>query len=269
MSIITSRSNNKVKAARALRNAKVRRESGRFIVEGIRHIGEALESGANIISIFYSAELIKSDFAYSLIDTAKTRIIPCFHTNADVFLSLAEKENPQGIIAIVQQELYLLPEYNSSNFPWGVAIVNPQDPGNIGTILRTIDAVGASGLILLDESVNPYNPSSVRASMGTIFWYPIIKTNYINFSQWIGENNYHVFGTSTHGDILFNQVHNFDPPAILLLGSEREGLSQAYKELCSHLIKLPMHGRASSLNLSVACGILLYDMLCKGIHSIE
>jgi len=269
MSIITSRSNNKVKAARALRNLKTRRESGRFIVEGIRHLGEALESGANVISIFYSAELIKSDFAYSLIDTANTRNIPCYQTNADVFLSLTSKENPQGIIGIAQQKEYSLHEYNQDNFPWGVAIVNPQDPGNIGTILRTIDSVGASGLILLDESVDPYNPSSVRASMGTIFWYPIIKANYVDFSQWIEKNLYHIYGTSTHGDIIFNQVQKYDQPAILLMGSEREGLSQEYKELCSHLIRLPMHGRTSSLNLSVACGIFLYDMLSKGLPNLR
>ncbi len=100
--------------------------------------------------------------------------------DGDTFTGLAGKDNPQGIIAVVHQPHFALDKLSPKNFPWGVALVAPQDPGNIGTILRTIDAVGASGLLLLDDPTNnqystdPFHPSSVRASMGAIFWYPLI-----------------------------------------------------------------------------------------------
>ena len=176
--LITSPSNPKIKQARALRQRKQRDVTGLFLVEGLFHIGEALAAQAAIDSLFYAPDLLNSDFARQLIDRALAGGIACYETSADVFASLAEKENPQGVIAVVRQRRARLADLTPQNFPWGVAIVAPQDPGNVGTILRTIDAVGASGLILLDSSVDPYHPTAVRASLGSIFWYPIVSASF-------------------------------------------------------------------------------------------
>jgi TrmH family RNA methyltransferase len=259
--LVTSHSNPKVKQARALRQRKQRDASGLFLVEGLFHIGEALAAHAAIDAIFYAPDLIESDFARQLIDRAGAAGITCYETTAEVLASLAEKENPQGVIAVVQQQRVQLADLTPQNFPWGVAIVSPQDPGNVGTILRTIDAVGASGLMLLDSSVDPYHPTAVRASLGSIFWYPIVSTSFSEWSHWTQQQGYHIYGTSAKGSVDYKEVIAYERPLFVLLGSERAGLSPAQAAICQQLVRLPMRGHASSLNLAVAAGVVLYAVL--------
>ncbi len=140
----------------------------------------------SIEAIYYAPELLKSKFAFDLIAKASTMGTPCIPVAADVFESVAEKENPQGILAVVHQWENRLEELSPDKFPWGVALVAPQDPGNLGAILRTIDAAGASGLILLDSSVDLYHPSAVRASMGALFCYPVVMSSFSDFATWTG-----------------------------------------------------------------------------------
>jgi TrmH family RNA methyltransferase len=263
MSTITSHSNPKVKQARALRQRKQREATGLFLVEGLFHIGEALAAQAAIDSIFYAPDLSDSDFARQLIDRAMAAGITCYETTAEVFASLAEKENPQGVLAVVRQRRAALADLTPQNFPWGVAVVSPQDPGNAGTILRTIDAVGASGLILLDSSVDPYHPTAVRASLGSIFWYPVVSASFNEWSQWAKRQGYRIYGTSSKGSVDYKDVIAYEQPLFVLLGSEREGLSPEQAAACDQFIRLPMRGHASSLNLAVAAGVVLYAVLEK------
>jgi RNA methyltransferase, TrmH family len=263
MSTITSHNNPKIKQARALRQRKQRDETGLFLVEGLFHIGEALAAHATIESLFYAPDLMDSDFAHRLIDRATADGIACYETTTEIFASLAAKENPQGVIAVVQQRRVNLADLIPQNFPWGVAIVSPQDPGNVGTVLRTIDAVGASGLILLDSSVDPYHSTSVRASLGSIFWYPIVSTSFVEWSRWARQHVYHVYGTSAKGSVDYQAVEVYERPLIVLLGSERQGLSPEQAAVCDRLVRLPMRGHVSSLNLAVAAGVVLYEVLEK------
>ena len=187
MTTLTSRNNPKIKQIHQLINQrKIREETGLFVVEGIRHVGEACAAQAGVEYICYAPDQLTSDFALQLIDEQERAGIPCLRVENDTFGSLSGKENPQGILAVVRQPRVLLASLRAENFKWAVALVAPQDPGNIGTILRTIDAVGASGLILLDDptsqqySADPYHPSSVRASMGAIFWYPMVSATFLS-----------------------------------------------------------------------------------------
>lgn len=261
MELISSRNNPKIKLARSLRQRKTRQESGLFVVEGIRPVGEAAQAGAQINAIFYAPELLSSDFARSLIDEQSRKGTPCHAVTAEVFETLADKENPQGILALVEAQRYELSDLNPLNFPWGVALVSPQDPGNLGTILRTVDAVGASGMILLESSADIYHPNAVRASMGTLFWYPVAHASFAQFADWAADHGYHIYGTSAHGTVDYRQVAGYPRPCILLLGSERQGLSVEQAAICEQLVRLPMRGRATSLNLAVAAGVMLYAML--------
>jgi TrmH family RNA methyltransferase len=274
MTLITSRSNPKVKQVKALRRRKTRRATDLILVEGIRHVGEAVEAaaaetrgdlhtGVSVQSIFYAPELLRSKFAQNLVEEQVAHGTPCYALAQDVFDSLAEKENPQGILAVVGRREQKLAELNPQNFPWGVALDAPQDPGNLGTILRSIDATGASGLILLDSHVDPYHPSAVRASMGTVFWYPIVNASFQEFASWSRAHGYHVYGTSSHGASDYQEIDRYAQPRILLMGSEREGLTPEQAALCERLVRLPMRGRATSLNLGVATGVLLYMMLAR------
>lgn len=263
MEIISSRSNPKIKSARALQQRKHRESKGSFLVEGIHQVGAAVEAQAKIEGIYYAPELLKSQFALDLIDKVSGRDLPCYATTVEVFASLAGKENPQGLLAVVRQRQETLNDLNPSGFSWGVACIAPQDAGNVGTIMRTIDAVGASGLILLDGGVDAYHPTAVRASMGAIFRHPLVKASFREFSQWAQGYSYQVYGTSARGSLNYLQVSDYARPIILLLGDERQGLTLAQAEICQALVRLPMYGEVTSLNLAVAAGVMLYAMLEK------
>jgi TrmH family RNA methyltransferase len=143
-------------------------------------------------------------------------------------------------------------------FTRAVALVSPQDPGNVGTILRTMDAVGAEVLFILDGGVELYHPSLVRASMGTLFWKPVIHASFNEFADWARAAEIQLIGTSAHADVSYQTLVP-QSPWTLVLGNEQKGLSPEQRDACDVTVSLPMQGRVSSLNLSVAAGILLYQ----------
>ena len=256
---ITSRQNKNIKLVRSLRLRKERKSTGLFLVEGIWHIGEAVAAEAPIEFLLVCPPLLKDDYSQTLLQKAGSKGIPIFTTSTEIFASLAEKENPAGMIGVLRQTPATLADLSPQNFHWGAAVVAPQDPGNLGAILRTVNAAGASGLIVLNQGVDIYHPTAVRASMGAIFWHPVVNTTFQHFHSWVQQNGYSLYGTSAKGEKFYNQI-TYQFPAILLMGSEREGLSADQAEACDELVKLPMHGNVSSLNLSVAAGIMLYHL---------
>lgn len=261
--LITSRTNPKIKQVRALQNRKEREAAHLFVVEGIRHVGDAVAANADLEFICYAPDLLVSDFALNLIYQQTEQGVACYPVSADVFESLASREGPQGILAVVRQPETTLTDLNPTNFGWGVALVAPQDPGNVGTILRTINAVGASGLLLLESSTDAYHPTAIRASMGASFWHPIVQTSFADFATWATQHGYHLVGTSANGSVDYRSVTDYPKPLILLMGSEREGLTPEQIAICHQVVRLPMVGQVSSLNLSVATGVMLYAMLDK------
>jgi TrmH family RNA methyltransferase len=263
--LITSRNNPKIKGARALRKRKEREKKGLFLVEGIRQVGESVDAGADIQTIFFAPDFLSSIYSQELIQQQSAKGVPCYAVSAEVFASLSERENPQGLLAVVGWHEQLLEALNPDNFDWGVALVSPQDPGNVGAILRTIDAVGASGLLLLNSSVDPTHPTAVRASMGATFWHPVLNVPFDEFSGWTRGHGYHIFGTSTRGSVSYESIDTYERPLILLMGSEREGLTPDQAGVCEALLRLPMEGKVTSLNLAVATGVMLYEMYRKGM----
>ena len=260
--LITSLSNPLIKQARALHQKKARLESGLFLVEGIHHVGEALDAGWEIESIFYAPELLTSNFARDLISRLGSKPQP---VSAQVIESLADKDNPQGILALAHQRRSRLEDLHVMRS--GVALVAPQDPGNVGTILRTMDAVGVDALFLLDGGVELYHPTVVRSSMGTLFWKLIIQTSFDEFVRWARNENVQLIGTSAHGDVDYQTLVP-QTPWVLVLGNEQKGLSVEQTRACDVAVSLPMKGRASSLNLAVAAGVLLYQY-CVGDSHVE
>ncbi len=234
-----------------------------FIVEGIHAVGQAVEAGAEVVEIYFAPHLLTSEYAKNLIAVQQARQIPCLSLATNVFETLAEKENPQGILAVVRYRGARLEDLNPFNFTWGVALVSPQDPGNVGTILRTLDSVGANGLLLLDASLDITHPGTVRASMGALFWHSVVSTSFSEFTGWAGKHAYHIYGTSAHAQKDYRTYNAYTRPAILLMGSERTGLSNEQAAVCERMLHMPMHGKVTSLNLAVATGIMLYEMLAK------
>ncbi len=253
-----------IRQIRALRRREAREESGLFLVEGLRPVGEAIAAGATVECLCYAPDRLTSDYGWRTVRSRETAGVRVLAVTGSVFETLADKENPQGIIAVVRRPHRALHELAPDNLPCGVALVSPQDPGNIGTILRTVDAAGASGLLLLDDSADPYHPRAVRASMGAVFWVPVVSATFEAFAAWVRRHRYHVYGTSAHASTPYQEVGRYERPAILLLGSEREGLAPEQAALCERVVRLPMRGHATSLNLAVAAGIMLYAMLEEG-----
>jgi TrmH family RNA methyltransferase len=259
--LISSSSNPLIRQIRTLRQRKGREETSLFLVEGIHHVGEAAEAGWEIETLVYSPDQLTSAFAHRLVAELLQSNVRCAALPSNLFSSIAEKDNPQGIMAILRQRRSILDDLSPENLHFGAALVSPQDPGNVGTILRTLDAVGADVLFLLDGGVDPYHPSAVRASMGTIFWKPIVQASFNHFQGWVHRNGYELVGSSAHANTDYRTFKRGNRRAILLLGSEQKGLSQEQLTACDITLSLPMQGRVSSLNLAVAAGILLYAMM--------
>jgi TrmH family RNA methyltransferase len=259
MTLITSRQNPKVKLIRSLDSRKNRNAQGVFVVEGIRHVGEAVESGASLEFLFYSPDLLSSEYAYQLITRLDIEGVPVFQTTHEIFTDLAGKEHPQGILAVVQKNLKPLSSLNGENCAFGVAIESPQDPGNLGTILRTLDAAGADSLIIVSGGTDLFHPTAVRASMGALFWKSVVTASLEEFKAWKTVQGMHVVGSSAHGSVDYREA-DYPRPVILFLGNEQKGLTEDAQALCETVVRLPMRGKSTSLNLSVAAGILIYQI---------
>lgn len=259
--MLTSRNNPLIKQFRALSQSKARKNTGLFLVEGIHHVGAAVEADWDVEIILHAPDLLTSAYARDLLLAAAQKGIRCQSASADLLRSLAGKENPQGILASVQQRETSLADLQ--DFQHGVAVISPQDPGNVGTILRTLDAVGADGLILLDGGVDMYHPKVVRASMGALFWKPSVRTTFDDFLAWTEKEGLLRIGTSAHGTNDWTTLKLAEKSWVLLLGSEQKGLSSQQADVCDHLVSLPMRGRGTSLNLGVAAGVFLYGLMQK------
>lgn len=254
---ITSTSNPKIKFVRKLHDRKYRDEFNVFYIEGVRIVGEAYSCNWKITDVFYSSELIRNDFSLELIKLLRNQNTNLIEIDKDVFKSISIKDGPQGLAAIVEKRSFQISDTLSGGV-W-VALDRIQDPGNLGSILRTVDAVGAKGIILIDQCSDPFDISAVRSSMGALFSLKIIHVKSKEFIEYLGKNNLLVIGASDSGTTDF-RLECYSPNMILLMGSEREGLSKDLSAVCASIVRIPMSGKSDSLNLAVATGICLYEI---------
>ena len=261
MKIITSPSNPTIKFIRSLRQRKERESTGKFYVEGIRLIGEAVRTQQKISHVVVCLDLLDSSFGKELIAKIEGQGIDAISVPEFIFNLISLKEGPQGIAAVVEENWVDLGEVAKTKGLW-VALDSVQDPGNLGSILRSLDAAGGKGIILLDESTDPYHPTSVRASMGGIFSQKIIKSSLEAFSIWKKGNNYSLVGTWCGTGTNYRR-YNYPKDMILLMGSEQKGLLPMHLEICDELVTIPMKGSVDSLNLSNATSIVLFEILAQ------
>jgi len=258
---IESPANNRLKSIRKLHNRKSREESDLFFVEGIRIIADALEHGNSVQQVLCCRELLNSDFATDLVTQALAKNIEVVELSEAAFNSIAVKDNPQGIAAVARRSYLSMEDISVEQNDCWVVLDSIRDPGNVGTILRTLDGVNGTGIILLDDCVDAYDPTAVRASMGAVFSRKIVRTTFENFSQWWNTQTYSLIGTSDHAARHHYRSFVYPTPTFLLMGSEREGLPETHTSLCSDLVSIPMLGSCDSLNLAIATGIILYEVL--------
>jgi TrmH family RNA methyltransferase len=257
--VISSRSNTRIKNIRRLHNRKARQQSGLFLIEGLRLVMEAMQMGASLESLIYAPELLISKQGRALVAEQSREGIDCLEVSAAVFRSVAVKDNPQGIAAVVKQQWQTLDDVRPGEALCWIALDGAQDPGNLGSILRTGDAVGAAGVILLGDTTDPYHPTALRASMGAIFAQCLVRADFTAFVKWAKRHDYTLVGAAGDAPTSYRDA-DYRRPLVLLLGSEREGLSPEQRAACDVLVSLPMVGRSDSVNLAVATGIILYEI---------
>ncbi|MEA5077504.1 MAG: RNA methyltransferase [Anaerolineaceae bacterium] len=257
--IITSSANEQIKSIRKLRERKYRTESGTYYIEGIRIVLEALAQPKRVKTLLYAPELMESQLAAEAVQKAAAAGVKLLEVNASVFETFSLKEGPMGLAAVVQQSWQSLEGVQPQQMGLWVALDSVADPGNLGTIMRTADAVGASGIFLLDHCTDPYDPAAIRASMGAIFSLQLVKLPSSSFLEWKQTNQVVAIGTSDAAKQDYEAVqypHNL----VLLMGSERQGLQPALMQACDQMVSLPMNGKSDSLNLAVATGVMLYQI---------
>lgn len=258
--MITSFRNPLVKRIKKLRRKKYRRQEGVFFIEGIRVVLSALEQQAPVEILVYAPDLLTSDVAWEVLEAQREAGTELAEVSSEVFASLSERENPVGLGAIVQARLCTLDKLAVTADAIFVAAEDLSDPGNLGTLVRTLDGVGAAGLILVGQTTDPFHPTAVKASMGTLFTVPVCEVEGMaDLWSWARTQRLFTVATSAKASQNFWEA-GYRFPALLLLGSEGEGLSAEVLQQAQQSVSIPMFGRASSLNLSVAAGLLLYEL---------
>lgn len=261
---ITSFRNPRVKFLRSLRQRKYRQREGLFLIEGIRIVEEALDNGAPVETLVCAPELLVSERARALVE----RVEPArrLALAADVFGGLSERDQPQGLAAVVRiQDLPLAAIPLAADLLVLVAY-QLSDPGNLGSLVRTADAAGATAVIVVEPSADLYDPQAVRATMGSLFALPVVRlADGADLVPWYAQVRaaglpLHVVATSAHGALIHFDA-DYRWPVVLLLGNESSGLPDPVRELADVTVRLPMRGRATSLNVSAAAAALVYEVV--------
>lgn len=257
---ISGFSNPLVKEIRALREKKWRRRDGRFLAEGLRILTEAREAG-HIPEMLWRAN---DHPGHPLIDAMEEAVLrqggQIITTSADILSKISGKENAQTVIGVYREIGLSLDDLDRTSAEIWLIAQAMRDPGNLGTMLRTGDAVGAGGLILIDDCTDPFSVESVRASMGALFTQAIVQCRWEDFVPWLRKGEGQLIGTSLNASQDY-QVPRYTTPTFILTGNEAQGLPADYEAECDLLVKIPMLGKADSLNAAVATAVMAYEVL--------
>jgi TrmH family RNA methyltransferase len=256
---ITAFSNPLVKDVRALRDKKGRRRQNMFIAEGLRILTEAREAGFLPRILFYW-EGSEHPLLDSLVAATEAAGGDVVETNADILHKLSGKDNPQTVLGVFDAFDLALDRIERDAAPLWIVAQSLRDPGNLGTILRTSDAVGAGGVILVDDCVDPFSTEAVRATMGALFTQRLAAAPWDTFIAWLRAGPAQLIGTSLKAELDYQAPH-YDKPAFILVGNEAQGLPPAYEAACDLLVRMPMLGKADSLNAAVATAVMAYEVI--------
>ncbi len=257
---ITGFSNPLVKRVKSLRDKKHRRREGLFLAEGLRILTEARDMGVLPEMLFFAPEGASHPLARALMAATEAAGGDVIETSADILSKLSGKDNPQTLIGVYRDRLTPLAALDRTAAPIWIVAQALRDPGNLGTILRTGDAVGAGGLILIDDCVDPFSVEAVRASMGALFTQTISMARWEEFIAWLRAGPGTLAALSLRTDTDY-QAARYPAPTFILVGNEAQGLPAAYEDACDLRVKMPMRGKADSLNAAVATAVMAYEVL--------
>jgi RNA methyltransferase, TrmH family len=257
--LITSAANPLIKDLRALQEKKHRERAGVFLAEGMRVVLEAVDAGAVLKTLVFASQAADHAVVRRLINAAHAQNADIIETTPDILTKLTRKDNPQSVVGVFAAQDHSLDDLDPKTSPLWFALEGLKDPGNLGTILRLADAVGAGGVILLDQSCDPFSVEAVRASMGAVFLIPVARASGPAFFAWSQRHGMQV-AAATLQDAQDFRAAAYQAPAVLLMGNEQSGLPPAYQQAADLRVKIPMHGKADSLNVALATAVIAYEM---------
>ena len=254
---ITSLSNATVKAVRALHMRKEREESGLFLAEGLKLVIEAIDLGRAPSILLFGPDATGHPMLRRAVQATEAAKGEVLEVSRDILEKISRRDNPQAVVAVFPQVFIPLSELKPAAAGCWVALQAVRDPGNLGTIVRTADSAGCGGVILVGDCCDPYSVEAVRATMGSIFAVPLVKASVNDFIAWRKSWPGSVVGTLLTAANGYRDAP-YRAPTLILMGNEQAGLPPELAGICDVNVKIPMRGRADSLNLSVATGIMIY-----------
>lgn len=257
---VTSLSNPIIKDIKALSQKKTREETNSFLAEGLKLVIDALDQGWTIRTLIYA----KAGKGKALVEQVAARTVASgglvLEVSEKVIASITRRDNPQMVVGVFEQRWKALADIRPAGGQTWVALDRVRDPGNLGTIIRTADAAGASGIILLGETTDPFSLETVRATMGSIFALPIARATPEEFIQWKKNSGCLLVATHLAGAVDYRKIDYSSKPVVLLMGNEQSGIPPFLAEKADALAKIPQAGRADSLNLAIATAVMLFEV---------
>lgn len=256
---ITSLANPAIKDLRGLAMKKHRDETGLFLGEGLKLVTDALSVGWPVDTICFASGVREQPAVLKAAATVHARGGSVLEVSEAVLAKVTRRDNPQMVSAVFRQRLAELQTVKPQKGDVWVALDQVRDPGNLGTIIRTVDSVGAKGVVLVGETCDPFSPEAVRATMGSLFHVPLVRTGRDAFLAHLRSTGARLVGTHLQATADYRRVSS-DEPTVLLMGNEQKGLSDDFAAACDVRVRIPMVGQADSLNLAVATGVMLYEL---------
>lgn len=257
---VTSLANPIIKDIRALALKKFRDRDKVFLAEGLKLVLDALEAGWKIRTLIYA----KAGRGNATVEKAAARTVAAgglvLEVPEKVLGAITRRDNPQMVAAVFEQRFAKLADIRPAEGDVWVALDRVRDPGNLGTIIRTVDAVGARGVILVGDTTDPYSLETVRATMGSLFSVPLARAREEEFLSWRKDCGARIVGTHLEGAVDYRLQDYGSGPVVLVMGNEQQGLPPSLAVACDALVRIPQAGKADSLNLSVATGVMLYEI---------
>ncbi|MER8431033.1 TrmH family RNA methyltransferase [Mesorhizobium caraganae] len=257
---VTSLANPLIKDIKALAQKKFRDQQNAFMAEGLKLVIDALDLGWSIKTLVFA----KAGRGNAAVEKVAARTVAAGGTvlevSEKVLVAITRRDNPQMVVGVFQQKLLPLKDIRAHDGDVWVALDRVRDPGNLGTVIRTVDAVGAKGVILVGETTDPFSVETVRATMGSIFAVPVTRATSEAFLAWRNSFSGLVVGTHLKGAVDYRSVDFSRGPVLLMMGNEQQGLPHNLAESCDRLLRIPQAGRADSLNLAVATGVMLFEI---------
>ncbi|MFP5077651.1 TrmH family RNA methyltransferase [Rhizobium sp. YIM 134829] len=256
---VTSLANPIIKDIRALTQKKARDESGTFLAEGLKLVIDALDLGWTIRTLVYA----KAAKGKAVVDEVAAKTVArgglVLEVSEKVIATVTRRDNPQMVVGIFDQRYRSLKDVTPQKGETYVALDRVRDPGNLGTIIRTADAAGAAGVILVGETTDPFSLETVRATMGSVFAMPVTRASAAEFLAWSRGSGAQVVATHLAGAVDYRTIDYRARPTVLLMGNEQAGLPEDLAKGADRLARIPQAGRADSLNLAIATGIMLFE----------